>query len=587
MEDSGRTESLAFGLFFQNICLLLFFVNVALAPVYLMLHLNALSLIDSFAGIMIYAVAFSWSLQGRQLLASWLVAGNLLLSCILLSISVPLQIIPIITLALSAISLVIFPPNQTHEQIAVAGLILLIGTLETLGISPLNTLFAPSFNPTELSRFEVTSTIICTVVVTGIIFYSFKHAHRTYQQEQDYLRERLALVEEKSKLRNQFMLTMSHEIRTPLSGIVGALSLIDDTALSAEQRSILSTARYSSQILADIVSDILLHMRHEQGRLELFNDVFSPIECAEKLLQLLRFDAKSKRLNITAEFSSTVPNQIIADERKIKQIILNLMGNAIKYTERGEVKLSIYRQDRKEVERHAQLVIEVADTGIGIPPDKLETIFEPFTQIDSQLSRQHEGTGLGLSITKQLIDVMGGSISVVSTLGKGSTFSVYLPFDIDMELKPKAIAKTLTIDKICAENLSVLVVEDNEINQLVIEQQLLRLGVQVDIADNGIDGFLKAQVTVYDCIFMDMHMPKMNGIETTEKIRSELPYQPVIIGLTANVLEEDHIICLQAGMQQVLTKPVSKQQLIDALALVLEHRRSSDRDETTDKPKNI
>lgn len=246
MEDAGRVESIAYGLFFQNICLLLLFVNLALAPIYLILHLNSLSLIDSFVGVMVYAVAFSWSLQGRQLLASWLVAGNLLASCMLLTISVPLQIIPIITLALSAISLVIFPTSQTREQITVAGLILLLGTLDTLGISPLNALLAPSFSPAELSRFEVTSTIVCTLIVTGIIFYSFKHAHRTYQQEQDYLRQRLSLVEEKSNLRNQFMRTVSHEIRTPLSGIVGALSLIDETALSVKQRTILGTARYSS-----------------------------------------------------------------------------------------------------------------------------------------------------------------------------------------------------------------------------------------------------------------------------------------------------------------------------------------------------
>lgn len=147
-------------------------------------------------------------------------------------------------------------------------------------------------------------------------------------------------------------------------------------------------------------------MRHEQGKLELFNDIFSPRECAEKLLELLRFDANDKKLSITAEFAENLPSQIIADERKIKQIILNLMGNAIKYSERGEISLRMYRQDREDVERHAQLVIEVADSGIGVPPDKLESIFEPFTQIDSQLSRQHEGAGLGLSITKQLIDAL-------------------------------------------------------------------------------------------------------------------------------------------------------------------------------------
>jgi PAS domain S-box-containing protein len=366
--------------------------------------------------------------------------------------------------------------------------------------------------------------------------------------------------------KTQFLATISHELRTPLNGIIGIAQLLNKQKLPSQAHEYISDINKAGTHLLSLINDMLDFSKLEAGETELSPIHVDLLKLMKETVNLLSYQANAKGLELTLDYESDTPNQVFIDPRAIQQIIINLVGNAIKFTETGKVFLQV--SCIRKTPREAKFQFTVEDSGIGVPQDKIDLIFERFKQIDSTLTRRFGGTGLGLAITKHLVEKMGGKIRVQSQLGKGSTFYV----DINLQLVPQT-------DGIFSQNESevnpeelffgrnpgakILLVEDNLLNCKIMTVMLEDLGNTVDIAKSGAEAFVLLRKP-YDLIFMDIGLPDITGIDITKKIRqTQNPNQQTpIIALTAHVFEEDKISCLAAGMNDVLTKPVLHEQLV-------------------------
>ena len=354
--------------------------------------------------------------------------------------------------------------------------------------------------------------------------------------------------------KSQFLANMSHEIRTPMNGVLGALQLAMDSE-EKEVRNYLKVIDISARNLMDIINDILDYSKIEAGKLSLEVIPFDMKKLIQESLLVVEGKAKSQKIDLSASFDFDGCDNFKGDPTRIRQILLNLLSNAVKFTPGGSVSVSAGINEAK------QFYMEVKDTGVGIPAEKLEHIFEQFEQADTSTTRQYGGTGLGLSITRQLVDLMDGSISVQSKVKEGTTFKVVLPLE---QTGIKLVDSKVDLERRYGKR--VLLCEDNKTNQQVIKAALERLGIDVEIAANGEEAIktIENNSDRFDLIFMDLHMPEMDGFKSTSEILKKSPGMPVI-ALTANTAERDRKLCFDLGMKGYLTKPIQKEMLVGEL----------------------
>jgi signal transduction histidine kinase len=364
-----------------------------------------------------------------------------------------------------------------------------------------------------------------------------------------------------SEAKSQFLAHMSHEIRTPLNGIIGIADILSQTALTDEQTKYVTTIEKSGEALLSIINDILDFSKIEADKLELEHINFSLNEICESLGNIFIAQLKEKKLNYTFKIDPNIPEFLNGDPLRIKQILLNLVSNSLKFTTQGGIHIDIHCLNANG---NIQLEFRIIDTGIGIPKDKLNSLFEAFTQVDSSTTRKYGGTGLGLQITKRLIELMGGSIHVESELNEGSTFifNIVLKHGSDSNMISPDFNSTpaTNVDK------KILVAEDNRTNQMVISAMLKRLGYEFDICNNGEEAIQTLLNSTYSLVLMDCQMPVLDGFEATRSIRKQASIADTpIIALTAGATDKEKQQCYDAGMNDFLSKPIKLGLLKDTL----------------------
>jgi len=405
------------------------------------------------------------------------------------------------------------------------------------------------------------SVMISLIVLTGCGWFWFIVIRL---QQQNKLIMQLDTSEKKAReaarIKENFMANMSHEIRTPLNSILGFTNLLRTRRLDAEPEEFVLAIQKAGENLLAIINDILDLSKIEAGMMRIENNPFSVRGLFHSVCTLFSERIKEKRLEIRIEIDACVPDTLIGDATRLTQILVNLIGNAIKFTEKGHIFLHIY--NKKIEDEHIELGVVISDTGIGIRKDKISGIFDRFHQAEDTTTRNYGGTGLGLSIVKDLLLLQNGNIAVKSEPGKGTTFRFYIPYLISsIQITADAAAEACKLECYPSGALRLLVVDDNKMNQSLMKYLLTEWNLSFDIVGNGLGALALLKTKKYDMILMDIQMPGMDGYATVKRIRNELLQDIPIIAMTAHALAGEREKCLSYGMNEYLSKPINERQL--------------------------
>lgn len=412
--------------------------------------------------------------------------------------------------------------------------------------------------PIEAEQMGKGMTILFSFIAIYIIVIYVRHR---YEVERALTKAQNAALRQATKAKSQFLANMSHEIRTPMNGVIGMTELLGQTELSAEQQDYLNTIQISGKRLLVIINEVLDLSKIEAGAMTLKETAFSLENCIQEAIAISRPKISNRPIALSYELDSKIPQYIFSDSGKVRQMLLNLLDNALKFTKKGQVSVNVSLLHTLATEDYF-IQISVKDTGCGIAKDQQSLLFQEFSQVDASTTRKYGGTGLGLAIVQKLAEMMGGHVGVESEEGLGSQF--YFSFKAAPAAQQTILPQVTPSAEIQVLNLKqkILIVEDDKINQKLILRIFSKMGYEPILAQNGLEAYRMSLEQKFDLIFMDIHMPEMDGLEATQKIlataaKDKQAPPPIIIAMTANVMEDDKKRCFEVGMQDYISKPIS------------------------------
>ena len=407
--------------------------------------------------------------------------------------------------------------------------------------------------------------IFINIVIYRRALVSFNHRINFEEEHSQKI-----IANEANKAKTAFLANMSHEIRTPLSGIMGMHSLLHETGLTEEQKEYLGYAEKSSETLLGVINDILDLSVIDSGNVSIEKKPVNFGKLIRNITETVKGYAEKDGLEISVKIDPSIPEIIMLDQLRMTQILNNLLSNAVKFTEIGEVTVTCKNYS-------GMLNIDVRDSGIGIPEEKMEIVFEKFTQIDSSFRKKYKGAGLGLSITKKLVEMMGGSISVRSNIPeKGTTFSFNIPIEANGDNDIFDSFETVIETARCLKGLKILFAEDNPVNKELVNRYLEKEGCRITNVNNGLEAFEIYKLERFDLLLLDIQMPVMDGVEAIRKIRdfeTDKGYRTIAIALTAYAMKTDRDKFLSAGMDGYVSKPFSKEHLLKEMCLKITRKQ--------------